>query len=99
MTEFVEPFTPINGDELPPLSPTSTMSGTVSASNTIRNSVLGKRQLNRFSWFVTSGVEEFILMGGEDEKIVNGNGKENDQEDESEVTESDKHYIEVSMWT
>lgn len=29
-----------------------------------RNSVFGKRQLNRFSWFVTTGVEEFILTGG-----------------------------------
>ncbi|KAG0209957.1 hypothetical protein BGX28_009828 [Mortierella sp. GBA30] len=29
-----------------------------------RNSVFGKRQLNRFSWFVTTGVEEFLLTGG-----------------------------------
>ncbi|KAG0343035.1 hypothetical protein BG004_005517 [Podila humilis] len=29
-----------------------------------RNSVFGKRQLNRFSWYVTTGVEEFLLTGG-----------------------------------
>ncbi|KAF9925842.1 hypothetical protein BGZ67_008418 [Mortierella alpina] len=42
---------------------TATTSGTVVGTNP-RNSVFGKRQLNRFSWFVTTGVEEFLLTGG-----------------------------------
>ncbi|KAF9185257.1 hypothetical protein BGZ50_003182 [Haplosporangium sp. Z 11] len=43
----------------------STAAATLNGSNTnARNSVFGKRQLNRFSWFVTTGVEEFILTGG-----------------------------------
>ncbi|KAF9365678.1 hypothetical protein BGX34_009013 [Mortierella sp. NVP85] len=37
---------------------------TVTASTNPRNSVFGKRQLNRFSWFVTTGAEEFLLTGG-----------------------------------
>ncbi|KAF8939239.1 hypothetical protein BGZ58_010322 [Dissophora ornata] len=37
---------------------------TATASTNPRNSVFGKRQLNRFSWFVTTGVEEFLLTGG-----------------------------------
>ncbi|CAG8718532.1 14971_t:CDS:10, partial [Funneliformis mosseae] len=41
-------------------------SSTVLSSNGPRSStMLGRRQLNRFSWFVTTGVEEFILNGGE----------------------------------
>lgn len=51
----------------------STYSGystaTATASTNPRNSVFGKRQLNRFSWFVTTGVEEFLLTGG-----ANSNG-------------------------
>ncbi|KAI9599213.1 hypothetical protein BDF19DRAFT_430456 [Syncephalis fuscata] len=52
---------------------TSTMGMSRSATSTstassippsIRNQLLVKRQLNRFSRFVTSGVEEFILYGG-----------------------------------
>ncbi|KAG0311973.1 hypothetical protein BGZ97_011511 [Linnemannia gamsii] len=42
---------------------------TATASTNPRNSVFGKRQLNRFSWFVTTGVEEFLLTGG-----TNSNG-------------------------
>ncbi|KAF9217727.1 hypothetical protein BGZ59_000645 [Podila verticillata] len=37
-----------------------------------RNSVFGKRQLNRFSWFVTTGVEEFLLTGGASTVSVHG---------------------------
>lgn len=36
----------------------------MTASTNPRNSVFGKRQLNRFSWFVTTGAEEFLLTGG-----------------------------------
>ncbi|KAI8363710.1 hypothetical protein B0O80DRAFT_434330 [Mortierella sp. GBAus27b] len=41
---------------------------TVTASTNPRNSVFGKRQLNRFSWFVTTGAEEFLLTGGANSK-------------------------------
>ncbi|KAF9915431.1 hypothetical protein BX616_006187 [Lobosporangium transversale] len=100
-----------------------------------RNSVFGKRQLNRFSWFVTTGAEEFVLTGGSANNQTNsgkagststeaesrrlGSTHESspggsirqsqgpgssvrshsgekvieDSEDEEEVTESDKHYI------
>ncbi|KAF9335507.1 hypothetical protein BG006_011363 [Podila minutissima] len=37
-----------------------------------RNSVFGKRQLNRFSWFVTTGVEEFLLTGGASTGSIHG---------------------------
>ncbi|KAG0096927.1 hypothetical protein BGZ93_003748 [Podila epicladia] len=37
-----------------------------------RNSVFGKRQLNRFSWFVTTGVEEFLLTGGASAGSIHG---------------------------
>ncbi|KAG0338679.1 hypothetical protein BG000_003615 [Podila horticola] len=37
-----------------------------------RNSVFGKRQLNRFSWFVTTGVEEFLLTGGAPTGSIHG---------------------------
>ncbi|KAG0369066.1 hypothetical protein BC939DRAFT_454084 [Gamsiella multidivaricata] len=115
------------------------------ASTNPRNSVFGKRQLNRFSWFVTTGVEEFLLTGGATSNGLNstkhgqgystdmlghrlssvqdlleksppnsggslrqhqqpqgsgssvrshsGNKVLADSEDEEEVTESDKHYI------
>ncbi|KAF9432824.1 hypothetical protein BGZ76_010267 [Entomortierella beljakovae] len=117
---------------------------TAIASTNPRNSVFGKRQLNRFSWFVTTGVEEFLLTGGASSNNASNLGKQNlftdtetrrlssvqdlleksppnsggslkyhsqpqgpgssvrsqsgekiseDSEDEEEVTESDKHYI------
>ncbi|KAK9766271.1 hypothetical protein K7432_004763 [Basidiobolus ranarum] len=47
-----------------------------------RNSVFGKKQINRFAYFVTSGAEEFILKGTK-EKI----------DPKDSVLESDKHYI------
>ncbi len=74
------------------LSSTTPTSNGPSRSSTI----LGRRQLNRFSWFVTTGVEEFILSGGEllsDNDAVNGSN--DDHEDEEEITEADKHYIHV----
>ncbi|KAG0305869.1 hypothetical protein BGZ98_003392 [Dissophora globulifera] len=119
---------------------------TVTASTNPRNSVFGKRQLNRFSWFVTTGVEEFLLTGGVPANNTTGTAKHgqghsadspthrlssvqdfyeksppnsggslrqnsqphgpgssvrshsgekvvDDSDDEEEVTESDKHYI------
>ncbi|KAF9084565.1 hypothetical protein BGX29_007669 [Mortierella sp. GBA35] len=133
-------------------STTSAYSGystaTATASTNPRNSVFGKRQLNRFSWFVTTGVEEFLLTGGTKNNNGNSQGSANqgsgypkdslqtsrrtssvqelyersppssggsirdrplgphgsirtqpgdkileEEEDEDEVTESDKHYI------
>ncbi|RIA99387.1 hypothetical protein C1645_747570 [Glomus cerebriforme] len=72
------------------LSPTTPTSNGPSRSSTI----LGRRQLNRFSWFVTTGVEEFILNGGELlENNDTANGLKEDNDDEEEITESDKHYI------
>lgn len=76
------------------------LSNTTPTSNgTSRSStVLGRRQLNRFSWFVTTGVEEFILSGGElfaDNDVDDGSKEDNEEEDE--ITESDKHYIQVIM--
>ncbi|KAF9411946.1 hypothetical protein BGZ94_001194, partial [Podila epigama] len=93
-----------------------------------RNSVFGKRQLNRFSWFVTTGAEEFLLTGGishnqdhavagttdfvssrelaseshgsSERTLSSARGSHLHQEslkdhgdDDDEVTESDKHYI------
>ncbi|KAG0233717.1 hypothetical protein BGW41_001387 [Actinomortierella wolfii] len=43
---------------------TATAYSTLTSTTNPRNSVFGKRQLNRFSWFVTTGVEEFLLTGG-----------------------------------
>ncbi|KAF9157287.1 hypothetical protein DFQ26_008900, partial [Actinomortierella ambigua] len=43
---------------------TATTYSTLTSATNPRNSVFGKRQLNRFSWFVTTGVEEFLLTGG-----------------------------------
>ncbi|CAG8436082.1 754_t:CDS:10 [Ambispora gerdemannii] len=78
-----------NNSPLPTPTPLTPMTGTY-------NSLLRGRQLNRFSWFVTIGVEEFILNGG----LNNNNDtsrleevRENDQEENDEITESDKHYI------
>ena len=71
----------------------STTSNGPSRSSTI----LGRRQLNRFSWFVTTGVEEFILNGGEllaDNETIKESKEDNEEE---EITESDKHYIQVIM--
>ncbi|CAG8590116.1 2465_t:CDS:10 [Ambispora leptoticha] len=63
------------------------------------NSLLRGRQLNRFSWFVTLGAEEFILNGGggglnEIDVTSRLQGvNENEEEENDEITESDKHYI------
>ena len=70
------------------LSATSTTSNAPSRTSTI----FGRRQLNRFSWFVTTGVEEFIINGGEtlvDNDMINGSKEDN--EEGEEITESDKH--------
>nr|CAG8592184.1 9822_t:CDS:10 [Entrophospora candida] len=80
-------------------------STTTTTPSSARNStILGRRQLNRFSWFVTTGVEEFILSGGQP-LLTSENHSSNDNvhhhqiersedEDEEQITESDKHYIE-----
>ncbi|GBB92078.1 hypothetical protein RclHR1_01960028 [Rhizophagus clarus] len=96
-TEFAElhsltlsPTSSCASDDSMILSTTTPTSNAPSRSSTI----LGRRQLNRFSWFVTTGVEEFILSGGElfaDNDAVNGSKEDN--EEEEEITESDKHYI------
>ncbi|KAI1310805.1 hypothetical protein EDD11_003651 [Mortierella claussenii] len=44
---------------------------TATTNTNARNSVFGKRQLNRFSWFVTTGVEEFLLTGGNTHNATN----------------------------
>ncbi|KAF0489518.1 PX-domain-containing protein [Gigaspora margarita] len=71
-------------------STSDTMIGSLfgSINGSTRSSTLKKRQLNRFSWFVTTGVEEFIINGGQ--PLQNSNNSENIDE---EVTETDKHYI------
>ncbi|CAG8548987.1 31463_t:CDS:10, partial [Racocetra persica] len=79
---------------------TSPVESTLNSNNSVRDSmdgsmsdsmigsmfgsVNGKRQLNRFSWFVTTGVEEFIINGGQPLQGENF---------DEEVTETDKHYI------
>jgi sorting nexin-9/18/33 len=77
-------------------STTSPISNGPSRSSTI----LGRRQLNRFSWFVTTGVEEFILSGGElFADSDSANESKGDNEEGDEITESDKHYIQVNNST
>ncbi|CAI2189243.1 4394_t:CDS:2, partial [Funneliformis geosporum] len=76
------------------ISEDSVTSSTALSSNGLRSStMLGRRQLNRFSWFVTTGVEEFILNGGElIDNISPAHGLKEGSEDD-EITESDKHFI------
>ena len=57
------------------------------------NTIIGRRQLNRFSWFVTTGVEEYLLDDGNGEKIPQA--KTSSDEEIEEVSESDKHYVQV----
>ncbi|CAG8681807.1 11391_t:CDS:10, partial [Acaulospora morrowiae] len=60
-----------------------------STNGSIRGSkIIGKRQFNRFSWFVTTGVEEFILNGWQPDNSISTS-----PENGEEVTESDKHFI------
>ncbi|KAF8985808.1 hypothetical protein BGZ46_001776 [Entomortierella lignicola] len=54
---------------------------TATASTNPRNSVFGKRQLNRFSWFVTTGVEEFLLTGGASSNNAANSTKQNQMTD------------------
>ncbi|CAJ0763795.1 6457_t:CDS:10, partial [Entrophospora sp. SA101] len=92
-----------------PLSTTTEVivngSTTTTTPSSARNStILGRRQLNRFSWFVTTGVEEFILSGGQplltsenhssDDNVHHHQIERSEDEDEEQITESDKHYIE-----
>ncbi|RKP12700.1 hypothetical protein BJ684DRAFT_16841 [Piptocephalis cylindrospora] len=63
------------------------------------NALLAKRQLNRFSYYVTSGAEEFILakhlapkpslLTPEDQDDLGDN-----LGDPTDITESDKHHVE-----
>ncbi|CAG8578682.1 8825_t:CDS:10 [Paraglomus brasilianum] len=55
------------------------------------NSIIGRRQLNRFSWFVTTGVEEYLLDDGNGQEIPQA--KTSNDEEIEEVSESDKHYV------
>ncbi|CAB4416731.1 unnamed protein product [Rhizophagus irregularis] len=96
-TEFAElhnlalsPTLSCESDDSMISSTTSPISNGPSRSSTI----LGRRQLNRFSWFVTTGVEEFILSGGElFADSDSANESKGDNEEGDEITESDKHYI------
>ncbi|CAG8495443.1 13261_t:CDS:2 [Acaulospora colombiana] len=81
----------INSAEKSPMKNGSvygSMYGSINGSTHSSSKIVGKRQLNRFSWFVTTGVEEFILNGGQPEADVL-----TESEDNEEITESDKHYI------
>lgn len=65
-----------------------------------RRSLLGGKQLNRFSSFVTSGAEEWVLQGAEDKVPVapKRHGRELSTSSITEDTgpgEADKHFVEA----
>lgn len=68
-----------------------------------RRSLLGGKQLNRFSSFVTSGAEEWVLQGAEDKEPVSpvgrGHGRELSTasivEENGGLGEADKHFVEA----
>jgi sorting nexin-9/18/33 len=68
-----------------------------------RRSLLRGKQLNRFSSFVTSGAEEWVLQGAEDKEFVppveHGHGRELSAaslgEDSGGLSEADKHFVEA----
>jgi sorting nexin-9/18/33 len=57
--------------------------------------MFGRRQFNRFSWFVTTGVEEFLLRGAK-QAVVNSD--HNDECTATDISESDKHFIQVGHY-
>ena len=57
------------------------------------NTIIGRRQLNRFSWFVTTGAEEYLLDEDNGQKIPQP--ETSSDEEIEEVSESDKHYVQV----
>jgi hypothetical protein len=74
-----------------------------SSLNTLRQSVLGGRSLNRFSHFVTTGAEDWILNGYQTEDQAS-RGHERFKSDAtldgsdlgaSTITEADRHFVEV----
>ncbi|KAG0020541.1 hypothetical protein BGZ80_004028 [Entomortierella chlamydospora] len=69
---------------------------TATASTNPRNSVFGKRQLNRFSWFVTTGVEEFLLTGGASNNATNSTEQGQSADTESRRLSSVRDLLEKS---
>ncbi|KAI0078645.1 PX-domain-containing protein [Panus rudis PR-1116 ss-1] len=90
---------------LPPLIPQNTGEWFTS----IRRSILGGKSLNRFSSFVTSGAEEFVLTGGPDPSClplsppshtrasthVRESTTSSISNDSSGVPEADRHFIDA----
>lgn len=74
----------------------STFTSLPSRLPSIRRSILGGKSLNRFSNFVTSGAEEWVLQGCQTEdtaaRIVRESSEATD--DDEDIPESDMHYIE-----
>ncbi|KAG8711808.1 hypothetical protein FRC09_020397 [Ceratobasidium sp. 395] len=78
-----------------------------SSFNNLRQSVLGGRSLNRFSHFVTTGAEDWVLNGyqpPEDQSATPVGAHSKDASDAtidgsdmgaSRITEADKHYVET----
>lgn len=79
-----------------------------SSFNNLRQSVLGGRSINRFSHFVTTGAEDWVLNGyqpAEDAGTPTGSHIRDSSDatidgsdlDASRITEADRHYVEVSL--
>ncbi|KIP04499.1 hypothetical protein PHLGIDRAFT_75831 [Phlebiopsis gigantea 11061_1 CR5-6] len=65
-----------------------------------RRSLLGGKQLNRFSSFVTSGAEEFVLQGADDKEPPSTPGHDRQSSvssviDDGGLSEADKHFVEA----
>ncbi|EFI27068.1 Sh3px3 protein [Coprinopsis cinerea okayama7 len=94
---------PRNSQAALPLFPQNT--GEWQAFPNFRRSLLGGKSLNRFSAFVTSGAEEFVLKGSpvqpeEDAEPTISHGKEDstaslDEEEQNRLSrvESDRHFV------
>ena len=79
-----------------------------SSFNNLRQSVLGGRSINRFSHFVTTGAEDWVLNGyqpPDDASTTTGSHMRDSSDatidgsdlDASRITEADKHYVEVGQ--
>ncbi|KAF8597785.1 hypothetical protein BDV93DRAFT_479145 [Ceratobasidium sp. AG-I] len=79
-------------------------SSLTSSFNNLRQSVLGGRSMNRFSHFVTTGAEDWVLNGYQpiDDTSTTGSHMRDNSDatmdgsdlDASRITEADKHYVE-----
>lgn len=111
------PTPPTSGPTSPPIAlrpmvPQSTGGAYNTLSKLVRASVLGGREVNRFSTFVQSGAESFILEGNKSpagpsetaasnkhrhRKDATDNSATSSCLEEGEAGEADRHFVEVSQ--